>query len=513
VFLTGGASAQAPAGEAAAGARLGINLAPVSDWATELAFVDVFRTSRPWVSQRKGSGWGKGPELAIDEFGWVESLQPGCYAETLLCTIRDGHFPAGVYTVFYSGEGQLGFGKGIKVLSSRPGNVRIEVDPSKGGISLRILKTNPAKPIRDIHVIMPGFEQTWREQPFHPLFLKRWQGMACFRFMDWMETNNSELRSWRDRPTLAHATFSKRGVALEWMIRLCNEAAIDPWFCIPHLADDDFVRRFAEMTRDQLEPERKVYIEYSNEVWNGQFAQSKYAQERGLALGLAEAGRRYRAGRRFTALRSMQIFEIWGEVFGGRERLVRVLPTHSGNRRTSEDILAFRDVAKHADVLAVAPYMSFTVGRGRLRDLAERVGKLSVEQLLDLFEETAFAQSLQRMDLDKEIADRYELGLIAYEGGQHMVAYGADRDLTAAITAKMHAANRHSRMGDMYGRYFDHWAAIGGGTFAVFASIKRYNKSGAWGLAEFYDSKPADYPKYGAVLDWARRHGQKVSKD
>ncbi len=94
-----------------------------------------------------------------------------------------------------------------------------------------------------------------------------------------------------------------------------------------------------------------------------------------------------------------------------------------------------------------------------------------------------------------------------------MVAFGSDRDLRARVTAKMHAANRHPRMGDMYRRYLDHWAAIGGETFALFNSIKRWGKSGSWGLAEFYDSRPSEYPKYEAVLDWARKNGQPVRKD
>ncbi len=94
---------------------LGINLAGPADWMTELPFVDVFRTARPWISQKKGAGWGQGPELAVDEFGWVKRLEPGCYAEAMLCTISGGHYPAGTYTVLYEGEGKLDFGKNAKV--------------------------------------------------------------------------------------------------------------------------------------------------------------------------------------------------------------------------------------------------------------------------------------------------------------------------------------------------------------------------------------------------------------
>ena len=157
-----------PAAPPDANARLGINLAGPADWMTELPFVDVFRTSRPWISQKKGSGWGQGPELALDEFGWVKRLEHGCYAEAMLCTISGGHYPAGTYTVLYEGEGGLDFGKNAKIKTREPGRILIDVDSSKGGFSLQIHETNPANPVRNIHVILPGFEQTWEKNPFHP---------------------------------------------------------------------------------------------------------------------------------------------------------------------------------------------------------------------------------------------------------------------------------------------------------------------------------------------------------
>lgn len=491
--------------------RLGMNLAGPADWMTELPFVDVFRNSRPWVSQKQGAGWGQGPELALDEFGWVKKLGPGCYAETMLCTISGGHYPAGTYTVLYEGQGKLDFAKNARIKEAKPGRILIDVDSSKGGFSLQIRETNPQDYVRNIRVIMPGFEDTWQKNPFHPAFLKRWQGFVCFRFMDWMHTNGSEISRWSERPTLAHATFSKRGVALEWMIDLCNRQKADPWFCMPHMADDDYIRRFAEMTKERLDPARKVYVEYSNEVWNGQFKQSKYAGEQGVKLGIGPKDKPWEAGWHYTALRSMEIFKIWEEVFGGHDRLVRVLPTQSGNTAVSEGILSFRDAAKHADALAIAPYMPYSIGRGKNASLGEQMKDWTVEQMLDHFEKTAFQDSLGRMKRDKAVADKYGLKLIAYEGGQHMVAFTKDQTLTKKLSATMHAANRHPRMGELYRRYFDEWARIGGSTFAVFSSISGYSNHGAWGLAEYYDSTPSAYPKLRATLQWAKQHGQPVS--
>jgi hypothetical protein len=206
----------------------------------------------------------------------------------------------------------------------------------------------------------------------------------------------------------------------------------------------------------------------------------------------------------------MEIFRIWEEVFGGHDRFVRVLPVQSGVRSVADGVCGFRDAAKHADAIAGAPYMSYSIGRGKNKDLGQEMRNWSVEQMLDHFEETGFARSLERMATDRASADRHGLKLIAYEGGQHMVAFVRDRELVEKLSATMHACNRHPRMGELYHRYYDEWAKLGGDVFAVFSSIGRYSNHGAWGLAEFYDSSPAEYPKLDATLQWARKQGQAV---
>ena len=94
-----------------------------------------------------------------------------------------------------------------------------------------------------------------------------------------------------------------------------------------------------------------------------------------------------------------------------------------------------------------------------------------------------------------------------------MVAFVKDQELVKQISATMHACNRHPRLGDMYRRYYDEWAKIGGDVFAVFSSIGQYSNHGGWGLAEYYDSRSADYPKLDATLRWARTHGQAVEPE
>jgi hypothetical protein len=360
---------------------LGINLSGPADWNTELPFIDVFRLSRRWISQRKGAGWGQGPELSLDAQGWVRRLDADCWAETPLCTIDDGHYPAGNYTVSYEGHGRLDFANAASIVRRQAGRLEIAVNPTRGSIWLRLQETDPADPVRHIRVVMPGFDDRAVKEPFHPAFLRRWQGMACIRFMDWMETNNSPIRRWEDRPRPDDATYTAKGVPLETMIDLSNRLAADPWFCMPHEADDDFVRQFSIMVRERLDPQRRIFIEYSNEVWNGIFRQHRYAGEQGQRLGLAEKS--WEAAWRYTAHRSKQMFGIWQSVFGGTQRLVRVLATQAVSTHVSQQVLGHADAARHADALAVAPYISCNVPREGRELNASVVEKWSVEQALD----------------------------------------------------------------------------------------------------------------------------------
>ena len=55
------------------------------------------------------------------------------------------------------------------------------------------------------------------------------------------------------------------------MIQLANHVGAAPWFNMPHLGDDSYQRGFAQMVKERLRPDVKVYVEYSNEVWHTGF--------------------------------------------------------------------------------------------------------------------------------------------------------------------------------------------------------------------------------------------------
>ncbi len=469
--------------------RFGMNLAQVADWGREWGLVDVFKPSRPWVER------GTGP-FAYDARG-NPRLMPGQAVETLLVREIDGHYPAGRYVATWRGTGRVkvpGFDV-TGTVREQPGRLEFDVTPGNGGIQLVVTASDRRDPVRDIHVWMPGFEDA--KSPFHPLFLERLRPFEVLRFMGWQQTNNSPVRTWAQRAKPDDARYSTdAGAPVEVLVDLANELRVSPWFCVPHQADDDYVRRFAQTVRERLRPELKVYVEYSNEVWNLAFQQAKNAQREGQRRGLGDL-----AGARFYAQRSVEVFRIWEEVFGGRERLVRVLASQAVNPWLSEQILTWQDAAKHADALAVAPYFGNELGDPKS---ADAVARLTVDQIMDYLTAEVDGPHREHMRAQARLARKYGLELIAYEGGQHLAGYsGAENN--EALTALFIAANRSPRMYDLTRRHLEHWFAAGGGMHVAFNYVQGPSKWGSWGVLEYQDQPVSEAPKYRAVLDVAAR--------
>jgi len=467
-----------PAAESAQAAtprpQLGINLSGLSDWNTELPFLDVFKLSRPWISQKNDAPWGSGPALALDPRGWVTHLEPGCYVETLLCSIDEGHYPAGAYTLLYEGEGELELSGSASISGREPGKLTLDVQPSKGYVYLKIRSTKPNNYVRNIRLLLPG---GLPENPWNPSFLKRWEGIACIRFMDWMNTNGSKVRTWNERAKIDDATYAVKGAPIEAMIDLCNRLKADAWVCMPHLADDDYVRRFALLAKEKLDKKRKIYVEYSNEVWNSGFEQNQYSIEEGKRQGLSPSNQ-WEGGWKFTGMRSTQVFKVWTDVFGGT---------------------------------SIAPYLNFTVGPEARGDEpgAKTVTAWTVAQVLDHVEKVCLPQSVAWIRAQKKLASERGLRLVAYEAGQHLVGIlGAEND--DKLTQLLHSANNHPRMKDIYARYLDAWAKEGGDLLCHYNSVGRWDKWGSWGLLKSGDEDPLQSPKFSATMRWAQSLGQPV---
>ncbi|MEM7263107.1 MAG: hypothetical protein AAF488_14045, partial [Planctomycetota bacterium] len=347
----------------ASGARageLGSNLAQVSSFTTQWAFVDIFRQASDWIPQLPGpSGpWDTGVPLALDADGWP-LLATGQAAGVVLEN-NGGLYPAGLYLCTYDGVGTIEFHLDATITVSQPGSAIVAVTPSSL-IHVKIVASSTVDPVRNIRLYMPSYWNDEDTQRFHPLFLERLQPYGVLRFMDWQRTNNSPLIDWSERTTPESSTQAGvKGVAIEHVIALANATGSDPWICIPHLANDGFVTELATLLAADLDPELQVYVEYSNECWNDFFSQAAYCQAQGTALGLSLDPNEARV--RFYSQRSVEVFSIFESVFGGTDRLVRVLAGQLANPWIATTALAHGNAATQVDALAVNPYIGHHLG-------------------------------------------------------------------------------------------------------------------------------------------------------
>ena len=470
---------------------LGVNLSGVVDWSTEVAFNDVWKTSRAWVSNAEGKPWGRGGPLDLDDRGQVKSLRPGQFATTPVLT--RGGYPGGDYTLAYDGAGEFRVkGRGVSVRPAGPGRVTV-ANPDGEKLLIDLIDTDPADPVRNVRLSLPGADES--SGTFAAPFLARTGRFAAVRFMDWAETNGSEIAAWTDRPEPGDARYTGNGVPAEVMIELANELKVAPWFCVPHLADDDYVRRLAELVRDTLDPSLDVYVEHSNEVWNYQFAQTKYAEKRGAELGLSD--NKGQARLFYHARRSGEIFAIWDDAFGpGAARVRGVLGSQSANPWVSERLLADPAVVRRADCLAIAPYFGHELGKP---ETAAEVAALDDAAFFARVDELVEAGA-EKIAAHKRLADAAGLELVAYEGGQHLVGTRGAENIQA-LTDRLHAANRSDRMAAAYRRHLEIWGERGGGLYCLFASVAQPSKWGSWGLLESESQDPADAPKWRAVAE------------
>ncbi|HJL49629.1 MAG TPA: hypothetical protein RMG45_27470, partial [Polyangiaceae bacterium LLY-WYZ-15_(1-7)] len=504
---------------------LGTNLSGVIDWSKEEPFVNVFKMARPFVSGGPNA-WADERELPRDEHGWIQRMASDQVAHTLIYT-DNAHFRPGRYVVRFEGSGEIHYAGAARRVSAREGEhvleLRAPMGPEDLGIGMDFVSVDPADPIRNLRVLPPGgacaedrarfcdaqtpcpedageclaFQEHEDELRFHPDFLARIQRYGMLRFMDWMGTNGSEVREWADRPQVEDATWSRKGVPLEVMIQLTNELEVQPWFCIPHLASDEYVRRFAEQVRDGVDPERKVWIEYSNEIWNAIFPQGTWAEAQGEAAGLGEG---FQARLRYQAQRSSEIFAIFEEVLGA-ERLVRVLGSQANNTWATEQLLEHDGLGERVDAIAIAPYFGAVAGP----DEADAIAQMSVEELIAKTREEYLPESLSWVSDHAALAERHGLELVAYEAGQHFVGVEGAQE-NARMNALFDAINRHEGMGELYAAYLEGWVERGGGWLNHFVNCDGWSKHGRWGALEWQRQPREASPKFDALMTFIERH-------
>jgi len=315
---------------------------------------------------------------------------------------------------------------------------------------------------------------TTTQNPWKPELLSDLAPYKVLRFMDWNQTNtsNNTQAVWSTRKQ--KTDMQNEPVAFEWQIDLCNRTKKDYWLNVPHEGTPDYWSKLATLVHDQLDPSLRVYVEWSNEVWNSGFPQNAYAAGKASDLGLSGS----MPSASYYVYASVRMYEAFEAVFGkGSPRLVKVLSGQAAwTGPCDSQVTALGDATINPqgtkpDFYAIAPYFSGT----SIQDLNSSISTV-----------TGWTSS------SKTCATSAGVPLISYEGGSDSFSAGS------GCTTLQHDSGMH----DLYTSYLG--AISGAGMTGPFM---QYTHTGScWGLKEKTGDSLATSPKYAAVLDFLAAH-------
>jgi len=522
------------------GPSLAMGLDGIADWSAQQPFVNVMKSARGWTGHVKGQwgGWGEDELIAggyLDADGWVTKMPPNLsHIESFILTNQppEATSTSGRYRLTYKGEGKINVGGLAQNITANSGEIWFDFKPGEDPVGISIYTTDPKGTgdyIRDIAVVkesnIPLFEVGVQ---FNPLWIHRINGLRSLRFMDWMFTNGSKISNWTQRPKPHDYTYVGKGVPVEVMVALSNQIGADPWFNMPHLADDEYSRNFATYVRDNLDPKLKAYVEYSNEVWNFTFPQTAWAIEQ-AELRWGRAGKQ-EGWMQIAGMKAAQMGKVWREVFGkkGKNRLVRVVATHTDWPGLEQALLQAplwqdeggRAPVEEFDAYAVSGYFGHDLGSDLapkvLEWIAESTHKAEVEgrnQGLKFRNLKAYIAAHRFDDVSAQAATAvidgslkhllneawpYQAGvakdnglqLVMYEGGTHVVGIG-EMAQNETLGAFFNYFSYTPEMAELYDILLSGWAKSGGTLFNAFVDVARTSNWGSWGaLRHLDDSNP-----------------------
>ncbi len=418
---------------------LGVNLTAPARFATDLPFINEMKRSDVITQTLRIWDTGELDRVDFDANGWPRSLAPQDGEPTTYDRISYVLFggdysgwdvpppPAGVFTVYYEGEGTLSYQMGAeKVGDCGTGCEKVQITPAEGLVVISITATDPqgtGNYLRNVQVIHPGgicdgnkykwypddtaCPETYTSltelrdtELFHPDYLNALKHYRSVRFMDtsfanyfplpnWASAEDMlalPLKEWSDRSTPQDAVWSsedKGGWPVETMIELARELDLEPWFTLPVWGSDDYYTQYALLVKTLLPEEQSVYIEYGNEIWNGGFAPGAWVHHKGIEFWPDETDT-WKARMNYFAKRTVEMCALWKEAWGDQsDRVQCVMGAQSASEWITKNYVLDCPLwvndernpkigercAEQVDALAIAPYFGGYIGDASNQDI------------------------------------------------------------------------------------------------------------------------------------------------
>jgi hypothetical protein len=510
--------------------QIGTNLSGISDWMTEMPFVDMMHNARTWGTRNRHWIGGNAQNnwntelidlIEKDENGYPLELpfyRNGLALEDSQMVFTVWAYIAawtpGVYTFLYDGEGDFDFRSDGKVLKRGPGRAEVEIIPSSYSfLELVVTRSVKGNHLRNFRLLMPGHEATYLNQPFNPLYLKRLSDFEAIRFMDWGKTNNwgvdnfwenfdepsdTSLVAWSARSKMRYYTWAhNKGVPYEMMCQLSNTLKKDMWVCVPHNASDEYIREMAKLIQQNLDSELKVYVEYSNEIWNWMFGQTHWLKTffcdgRGMIWpeGVVDQVQRN--------------LDVWNDVFKNqRTRLVLVAGGQTGWQDVTNRIVL--NLTKGSfDALNITGY--FGLSEKADSELDQMGASATVPDIVQRVRKNMRENEITYIQNQHALAKQLNVPLVFYEAGQHITPHPFGEEPTYAQA--LLDLQRDTALYNLYNEWFGLLEnELGPNEKALYMNYSfvgsRSARYGSWGLLETLDQDTSKIyaPKFKSITD------------
>jgi len=286
------------------------------------------------------------------------------------------------------------------------------------------------------------------------------------------------------------------GVPLEVCIALLNELQCEGWFCLPAMASDDYIDEFGTLIHGTLDPGLVATIEYSNEIWNFLFSQTRFAYDAANGLWGTTGDAHFKYPPMRTTQMSQILATIWGAGFGVTCKVSFGIQTGNayylaGQLENDAWVTAGTpgtpaELRDHIHSVAQTSYFGPDAISDYRSELVAYSETHTEEETFDYMKAACLNPgngSVPHLSslwaAVKALCDPDGIELELYEGGTHMVAGGS---MPAGYLDLQLGFAASEQMADVYKATNDAWELISDNPHMQFVDIGSWSNNGTWSL-------------------------------
>jgi hypothetical protein len=394
----------------------------------------------------------------------------------------------------------------------------LTVTAATGYISPSFVNTSGG--VRNVVMTLPGYT-AGTSQIFTNQFTSMMAPFGVFRPLSDQGSGTRAfpaVRQWPGRlnnPNAPSLTQYSDGsfLAWEWQVMMANATNTDLWICVPVNATDDYITQLATVIKNGtivdgvaypgLSSTLKVYLEYSNEVWNSGFFQFFWA---------------------YTAARD--------EINKGQSASPMYLPNttgyYNGSGTSASGLLYYAEHAKHVSdifravwgsgnmMTRIRPMLMWqdgTIGQGSAADFVEQwfgpsngyfygcgvatyfnpsgsIATMTEAQLIAATQAKVTSWNTNGLPVMRTVATEHGLNMDAYEGGTGVT-------LTNPMTQAEYSQIYDPQMNAITQQFYNYWFANGGDVtnWLGLQGVATPASGGAYGIVED-PNNPSGSPRW-----------------